>query len=818
MHSPLIQSIHRTLTKAFFLACLFALTTAGFAQTDTLTGIVKDIKNGEPLPFAHIVSLSTGKGVTSNAKGEFTLITNTGNTGNLYIISYVGYYSDTLNTDSITSEKAVWMLKPSAYSLEAVTVKPGINPAVRIMQKVIKNKVSWAPSSLQAYAYDGYHKMRFVPYRDTTNNRDESPVADSAMANRTIAKSDVFLIETASEKFVEPPDRVHESIKAYRISGTSNPLFSYLNTQLQSLSFYNKFFSILDRKYISPLSNKALQSYHFQIEDTLFHEQYDTLYILSYRPKMKNAAEGLAGLLQISTRGYALAGATARATNKEDNIEVQVRQKYEMIEMRQWFPTELQTQILFEDITLQDTPRVILKAEALSELHNIRINPELPDSLWKRATLEQDSKIVAGDDPQWANYRTRDLSKRDSLTYHVIDSLGKRLKLDLLMNATEVLLSGNIRIGKIDVPIYQLVQYNRMEGFRPGLGFQTNKHLHEHWTYGGFAGYGLKDQRWKYGSNIAYFFNRTTQNFAEINYEKDVEERGGLHFLGLNPNAGTEIFRPFLVQHFDYAEKIGQRFQFWPQRDLMMQVNLSYTQYHSRDGYQYQPGSTVFTSNYQCYTASIHGRFAPAEKQLQTKQRLYPLGTRYPILFFNLSKAFPLGESQTNYLKVAARLSYTYKSPNWGQTYLSITGGFLNGKAPAVRLFNGQGSYNQFSVQADNSFATMRMNEFFATQFLHFHLKHDLGARFYRTTFSAPHLVLIHGMAIGRWENKQHHQFPYQVKDLSKGYLESGLMISNLLKTSIIGYGAGIFYRYGPYSLPTTNDNIGYKLVFTINL
>ncbi len=816
MHSPLQPGIHRTLTNIIFLVIFAFIATPAHAQSDTLVGVIKDARTGEALPFAHVVALKTGQGVTTNAKGEFTLILSPAQRNKTYVISYVGYQSDTLKMDDLFSSKKEWRLAPSNYSLEEVTVTPGVNPAEKIMQRVIRNKGSWAPNNLQAYAYEGYHKMRFAPHKDTS--KISTPKTDTASSDRLLAGADVFLIETATEKFVEPPDRVHESIKAYRISGTSNPLFSYLNTQLQSLSFYNKYFIILDRKYISPLSDKALQAYYFHIEDTIYHQQYDTLFVISYRPKRKDAAEGMAGLLQISSKGYAVAGATARATNKEDNIRVRIMQKYEMIEQRQWFPTELQTQILFKDVTLQETPELILKAEALSELHNIRINPALPDSLWERATLEHDPAIVAGDDPQWVKYRTRDLSTRDSLTYQVIDSLGRRLKLDMLLNATEVLLSGNLRVQKVDLPIHQLLRYNQMEGFRPGIGIQTNKHLHEHWTLGGFAGYGLKDEKWKYGGNISYFFNRTAQNYTEVNYKKDVEERGGLHFLGLNPNAGTEIFRPFLVQHFDYAEQIGQRLQFWPQRDLMMQVNLSFTQYHSRDGYQYQPQNTLATSNYQCYTASIHGRFAPAEKQLQTKQRLFPLGTRYPILFFNISKTFPIGQSQTDYLKVAARLNYTFQSPNWGQTYLSITGGFLNGKAPAVRLFNGQGSYNQFSVQADNSFATMRMNEFFSTQFLHFHFKHDFGARFYRSTFSAPHLLLIHGMAIGRWQDKRIHQFPYQVKDLTKGYLESGIMISNLLKTSIIGYGAGAFYRYGPYSLPSPKDNLAYKLLFTINL
>ncbi|MFO7939533.1 MAG: DUF5686 family protein [Bacteroidales bacterium] len=816
MYRSLYKSIIRGKSEITTL-CLISLLIFPLllqAQPDTLKGVIKNAETLTPLPFAHIVAQTTGKGVTSNAQGEFTLVINRETPGERFIISYVGFHSDTLIVDRGTPNFSEWLLKPSPYSLEEATITPGPNPADRIIRQLIGNRQKWSPANLQSYAYEGYHKMRFGPYFDTTFTAIK-PV-ESTLLN--FSKNDVFLIETATEKFVEPPNRVHETMKAFRISGTTNPLFSYLNTQLQSLSFYNNFFSILDRKYISPLSKKAFDNYRFHLEDTLFHAQYDTIYVISYRPKSQDASEGLAGLLQVSTQGYALAGATAKTTNKEDNIRVNVFQKYEKINQQQWFPTELRTQILFEELLLQEDPPVYLQAEASSNLYNIRINPKLSDTLWSKASLEYAPELITGDDPQWQQYRKEDLTARDSLTYHVIDSLGRVLKLDMIMGFTEILLSGNLRIKSFDLPIHQLIRFNQMEGFRPGLGLQTNELLHDHWTLGGFVGYGFKDETWKYGGNISYFFNRAKKNFLEFSYKKDVEERGGLSFLGLNRNMGTEVFRPFLVKHFEYNEEFIQRFQFWAKRNLMLQANLRQANYYSNDGYYYQPDIAAPKSHFQCYTVSLHGRFAPAEKQLKTHTRLFPLGSRYPMLFFNISKALPLKQSQSDYLKISGRLNYTYRSPTWGDTYLSITGGWMKGNAPAVRLFNGQGSYNQFSLQADNSFATMRMNEFFATKFLHFHLKHDFGALLYRATFSAPHILLMHGMAIGHWDNQQQHQFPYPVKDLTKGYLESGIMISNLLKTSIIGYGVGAFYRYGPYALPEVKENLGYKLVLSITL
>jgi hypothetical protein len=34
----------------------------------------------------------------------------------------------------------------------------------------------------------------------------------------------------------------------------------------------------------------------------------------------------------------------------------------------------------------------------------------------------------------------------------------------------------------------------------------------------------------------------------------------------------------------------------------------------------------------------------------------------------------------------------------------------------------------------------------------------------------------------------------------------------------LLGYGAGVYYRYGPYAFNKTIDNFAFKLTFTVNL
>jgi hypothetical protein len=53
---------------------------------------------------------------------------------------------------------------------------------------------------------------------------------------------------------------------------------------------------------------------------------------------------------------------------------------------------------------------------------------------------------------------------------------------------------------------------------------------------------------------------------------------------------------------------------------------------------------------------------------------------------------------------------------------------------------------------------------------------------------------------------------------MNKGYFESGIQINNILKLSFQGYGIGIYYRYGPYSLPKLIDNWAFKFNLTFVL
>lgn len=89
----------------------------------TLTGVVKDKKTGETLPFANISVRGSTYGVTTNVDGYFTLLNVPSDTA-LLDLSYIGYQSKTVRlTPSTPLEGMEIKLEDFGVQLQEVTVK-----------------------------------------------------------------------------------------------------------------------------------------------------------------------------------------------------------------------------------------------------------------------------------------------------------------------------------------------------------------------------------------------------------------------------------------------------------------------------------------------------------------------------------------------------------------------------------------------------------------------------------------------------------------------------------------------------------------------
>jgi hypothetical protein len=121
----------------------------------------------------------------------------------------------------------------------------------------------------------------------------------------------------------------------------------------------------------------------------------------------------------------------------------------------------------------------------------------------------------------------------------------------------------------------------------------------------------------------------------------------------------------------------------------------------------------------------------------------------------------------------------------------------------------------------NNTFQTMKPYEFLSEKYLNLFYSHNFGSLLFETPKFKPQFVIVQNSGWGTLKNASYQGIDF--KEKNKGYLETGLIINNIIKLKYInafyiGFGIGTFYRYGYYSLDKTIDNFAFKLSASISL
>jgi hypothetical protein len=138
--------------------------------------------------------------------------------------------------------------------------------------------------------------------------------------------------------------------------------------------------------------------------------------------------------------------------------------------------------------------------------------------------------------------------------------------------------------------------------------------------------------------------------------------------------------------------------------------------------------------------------------------------------------------------------------------------------APVIEYFNSYGSFaGTFSLAAPFSFGTMQLNEFSAGKYAAVHFRHDFSTWMFPETFQKqPAIIFAQNIGFGQLNNE--YQKKFNLQDYRKGFYESGFEVNNLLRMNYLSWGAGIYYRYGPYQFSSIHENFAYKFGFFFKL
>lgn len=777
----------------------------------TIQGKIIDGESEEAVAFAVIVQQGTNNGGFSDIDGNFSIQVSTSNAPVLF--RAVGYRPIELNYAMINGTIRLY---PDQVSLNEVVIRPGINPAERIIRAAIANKAINHPEKAGAFTYESYNRLAFGAQLDSNlvHHPDSLALKDTSTQKMYdfFDKQYLFLLETVSQRKFLPPNHSEETIIANRVSGLKNADFFALATQLQSFSFYDEEVNLMSSRYMSPLADNSISKYLFILENTTVLQK-DTVWTISYRPRKNKNFDGMEGVLYINSNRYALQQVTA-TPKVSSQQSIRIQQQYQFIDQRRWFPVQLNSTLTFGGMQVNNVPMV---GDGKSYIKNIQLDPPLKVSEFSPVILKMDKNAAMANDSIWSIHRGTPLSAKDSLTYQVIDSVGQEMNLDKKMKVMESLIQGKWRLGPIDLDLNRLMAFNNFEGFRGGVGIHTNDALMKRLSIGGYYAYGFRDKGHKYGGDAIVHLNKKRGIELKAAYSNDVQETGGNQLEKIETGLIKSIY-PLFVNRMDRREttELSLRGRWWSNLSGIAGVTHQYIDAYSN--YQwYQAASdalTIVQRQFELLEGNLTLRYAPGEKLIRLGNREVAVGGKWPVCIVRLAKSFSAADlGGLEYERVDLNLSKVFYILNVGELTMQMYAGKITGDRPAPLLYNARGTYDRFTIAVPNTFETMHTNEFMHDEFVALHVRHNFKHLLFRRPNFEPQLVVSYSGLFGKLTQPNDHSIALDAATL--GFHETGLSINNLFKSSFSSLGFGTFYRFGPYHLSTIRENIAFKLTST---
>ena len=811
------------LIASLFLALLLFRGTSVFAQSHSLSGKVTDERNRQPLAFVNVVVNGGLHGVITDIDGKYEI---SSDEPILKVkFSSVGYEPKEIVLQA-DQRKCNAALTPKTFELGEVTVEAGENPAHRIIDSVMAHRKSNNPNSLESYSYRIYDKMVITVDSSSFGQALAEDVnlekTDLQFFDSVLRKSDLMVMETASEVFFKSPDRKLQNVLGTKVAGMKEPTFIYLVSSMQSVSFYDETINITGTDYVNPISRGSKTHYFFTLEAVEPIGQGDSLYIISFHPMLGSTFNGLRGTITVNSDGWALQSVKAEPNEQGGLFTVGIQQLYQKVG-NQWFPKQINTNLTFPGLLIgMDDDDFPMAAIGKSYLTDIEINPDISKRRFSDIEIKVDPDAGFRDESFWNAHRIDSLTERVKATYIFVDSLtGGSDIFDRVLGLTNNLMdNGSIPIGPVDLDLNKVLNLSGQRGWYFGLGLSTNNRLSRWFGIYGYGGYWTRLRAFDYGGGIRLNINPQRQMETRIHFDQRSTSIG--EFSGFEENTSILSEPHYKYQFYenihgrtnqaslDFSTRFARHFK------VFVSLNSIFKRYNR----QFVRTAADSLSVGLFANAEVKLRFAYNEKFVSTPQGIRSLGTTYPEVWLSYQHSFPgiLG-SQFEYDRVKFQVSKNFYTPYMGVAKVMLQAGYASEGCPVMETFDVMGTYAPFGLYAPGSFATMRMDEFFCDRFAALYLSHNFSGMLWKTEskWFKPELTIATNIGWGTMRGME-NATALNFKTMDKGYFESGFVVKGLLDLSLVKVGLGAFYRYGPYSLPTVWENLALKWSATFSL
>jgi hypothetical protein len=822
-----LQLLFRLLYKIISCIALLLALSGGTvsAQTTKVSGKIVDAITREPLPFVNVVFKGTSIGGTSDVEGYYTLSTT--QKVDSIVVSYVGYNKFTRAIQAGVTQEINIGLK-QGVELAAIEVRPGENPAHRILRKIIANKDQNDREKLEAYEYEVYNKVEF----DLNNLSDDfknkkllkpfSFIFDNIDSSNAKEKPylPVFMTESLSDFYYRKNPRTrNETVKATKVAGVENSSVSqFMGDMYQNVNIYDNTILVFGKNFVSPISDNALLFYKFYLIDSMEIDGHKC-YQLQFKPRRKQELT-FTGNLWATDSSFAIKQiemSIADDANINFINSTAVIQTYTLVDSV-WMMQKERLVIDFNPFPIEQKKKTMMGiyGRKTASYRNFKINEPRPDKFYSMTeNLKVKEDAFKKGEQFWVDHRHDTLSKNEQQVYKMVDTLQTLPAYKTWVDVLQIFVTGYKVKGNFEYgPYYNMLSYNEVEGTRFRFGGRTSNQFSKWYELSGYVAFGTRDEKFKYSLGIRSFIDKKPRTLVGMYYKNDNEILGQSQNGFTTDNILASLFRTSPLRNMTNVRQVNSYIErewftgfntrlSFVNRQMMPLGNFHYE-------YQKSPSQVAYKEKITTSEIRFLARLAWDEKYVEGEFSRVSLGTHYPIV----QAQYTLGVkdlffSDYNYHKLVVNLDDRIRINPIGYFDYVLEYGKVFNKLPypLLELHGGNETYI-YDIYAYNG---MNYYEFVSDEYASATISHHFDGFFLNRVPLMRKLkwreVVGGKVLIGRVndENRSLLNFPESLSALNQGpYMEVSAGIENILKVFRIDGVWRLSYLDNPNVVPFT--------------
>jgi hypothetical protein len=731
-----------------FIACLSAQ-----SQARIIKGFVQDAQTKEPVPFAGVLILGTTNQTVTDIDGNFTLYSSAPSVR--IKVTSVGYKGEVKSFNASQYKSVVIKLSPDNREIEAVVIKAGKrkyknkdNPAVELINKVIDHKKDNKQQALDYYKNEKYEKILFALSNISPDFKKKKAfkkfqfVFENTDTTKIKGKEvlPIYMKENLSDYyFRRSPKSDKEIVKANKVVSfdgyfDDQGIAEYLKYMYQDINIYNNTVTFLTNQFLSPIAGSAPTFYRYYIMDTVKVENKPCVRMF-FSPRNKTDML-FQGYMFVTLDSTFAVKKIDMSVNKDINLnwvkDVKITQQFDKTPEKGWVLSDDEIAI---DFGLSQNGMGVYGQRAVT-YRNFNFNP-IADNQFKGDEVEILDSAGRHDNSYWLTHRHVPLSKSESGTYLVMDSVKNVPAFKRAMDIFTLLLFGYKDMGYFEIgPVNTFYSYNPIEGVRLRFGGRTTPLFSKKLNLETYAAYGFKDEKYKYYLGVTWSLTKKTiwdfpVKYIKVSYQDETKIPGqDLQFvqednilLSIKRGVNDKLFynKTFKLEHLNEFRNhfsYDVSYQFNQQRPAG-NLYFNYTDYllHTND-----------VTHLNISEFSVDLRYAPHEQFYQNKLYRVPIANEYPIIDFRYTAGAKFFGNDYNYQKLQLSIYKRFNFSILGYTDVTLEGGKIFGRVPypllAIHRANQTYSYQILSYNM------MNFLEFVSDQYTSLNIDHCFNGFF----------------------------------------------------------------------------------------